>query len=1542
MTSNSVDPDYKFPPSPQGSTVNLPTSFSPPSYSPPQPSLRLLFSYLTRRDVYTCLLPAMSVSIIAGGIAPFMTRVIGQIFDAMAVFSTSKEEPRVAQERLRRDCGIAAIQLLALSAGILFMSSIMANLWMWVGERNALRLRKRVYYSVTHRELEWFDTKMGTSDGKDQSAEGDKEGAGAGGMMAKFTRDTDDVRLATSLNIGMLLQYSVTFIACLVLALVQSWSLTLVILSSIPLMVIVQGFSQGLAVPLYDQERSKTAQSGTYIERTVVNIATVKAFNAMGRETKSFESVINLARLAYRKCCIVWGVSSGMTQFILFAMFVQGFWYGSKLVRDGKITPGEVMGVFWACLIASSNLQLCIPLLVVLTKGKAAMVSLDVLINQDVKPSTHNRPTSAAISEARPQSTSSAANLITPTSSRSLTFYNLSQNKLTGMHSQEMMKIRPTGKTHGSFSIHNLSFHYPSRPSVKVLDLDEIYLPSGETTFVVGGSGSGKSTIAQLLLRLYHPQLGTILFDDQDLSHLDLAYTREHVAAVSQSVILFDMTVHDNVAMGVAGSGKRRPEDVSREEVIKACTAALMDGFVKELPDGYDTRLGMGGASLSGGQRQRLAIARAMIRDPTVLILDEATSALDANSRVLVFEAIKAWRRNRTTIVITHDLSQITQEDFVYVMKNGSIVDHGFRGNLEQKEGEFRSMLEKQMGEGGFPVKTLDDVTSEDDANPDGWVEVEDEGDEEDGWTESSGGSDSKATRHASAAWKLLKHSSQLVAGGASRWMFDAIADLTNDKPSEDVRSAAAARASRYQANDAFLGIPTPSGPMSVGRTSYQAPKRPSLAYIPPDQLAQRRNSMQFEPVSPPPVKTGWSEFELQRAGGMEGGPRRRSVFVPADEIEVDDEFEKEKDAMKASADAAGKRRPGLDRGPSSRKKWASDDALETVTVHTPTTFPPRRVFRNRHRRNKSKSQDEIPSLWGTIKRAYPSLPNKPLVFFGVIVCLISGAMTPLFSFVLSRLMAEVGVGAQAVSTIAFYAALVLVVALSDGIAAGTRFFVLDTAAMSWICSLRTKAFQLVLKQDKSWFDDPSHAAEKLVQALVKDADDSRTLVATVVAQGITAIAMLAVGLIWAMIRGWQLTLVGLAIGPIFAIFMMVQSVLMGKYELKNKRAREEVAKQYFDAVSNVRAIRSMAFESVFEKQFDEALEKALKSGVSGAMIAGTGYGVGNAMVYFSQAVLYYFGAVFMAKGTYSYLQLLEILNLVVFSVSIAAQMMAFIPKIAKSKQAYHDMSKYLTLSSESSETTGDKRFPIAGDLSFNNVSFTYPQRPEVPVLQDMSFTVKDGECVAIVGASGSGKSTVAALVQRFYEPASGHVSIGRFNLAESDVAWLRSHVAVVSQHAALFDASIRDNITYGSESIPFEEVQRAARDANLDKFIESLPQGYDTMLGENASLISGGQAQRLQIARALVNGKANILLLDEFTSALDVENQEAVMSTVMKIKEGRTTLIVTHKLPIMRRCDRILVVADGKVVEDGSYEALMARRGAFYTMASAGEWASD
>ncbi|KAI0672285.1 P-loop containing nucleoside triphosphate hydrolase protein [Trametes maxima] len=1400
-----------------------------------------------------------------------MTYVIGRSFDSFAAFPTTPHPSDDAKHQLLHGVGLAAIELVALAVGALALSSVTSSLWIWTGERNLVAVRKRIYAAVTRKDMVWFDTKMGSEESV-QAVESDGP-IGAGGLMANFARETDEVRMASSLAAGMVIQYTTTFVTCLILAFVWSWSLTLVILSAVPVLMIIQTLSQGFVGPRLAAERAHCASAATLIDRAVAAIATVKAFNAEVHEQEQLDRTLEGIRRAAAKCHAVWGLSSGASQFVMMAMFVQAFWFGAKLVRDGSITPGTVMSVFWACLIATSNLQMCIPQLIVLTKGKFAMVSLLTLAQSQ--------------SEALVPYGASMLSPVTKARRPSM-----------------FRKIRPP-HCRGHFELSEVTFAYPSRPTMPVLQDISIFLPPGEMSFIVGGSGSGKSTLAQLLLRMYTPREGGIFLDDQELSYLDEEFTRAHIAAVSQNCILFDGSVHDNVAMGLAGPGSaRRPQDVTRQEVVDVCRAALMHEFVRDLPDGYDTQLGTAGANLSGGQKQRLAIARALLRNPTVLILDEATSALDATSRILVFEAIKRWRRNMTTIVITHDLSQVESGDFVHVLKDGCMVEQGFRHELEAFDSEFRRMARTQNAEGGFKEKDLEDES--DDVPVDAILEKQDEEKQEE--LEAVGLS-SSALKHHSLAPSTFR---PLTFG---HWMLDAIAELTKEEPAPALaaRRQTQHRISRFVPADAFPQVAPNDTEIKRIRRKTLHIDIPNVAVPAPLATAASNNrlSLQFTPSSPTLC--------------IHPSPKMFTQSM----IEDDDSFDAEKAAMQRSATSATQRRsheqrrarraPAFPTIAEKAEAPAGEDASAAAAV----------------------SQDaEIP-LFQLIREIFPTIPNKPLLFFGLVVCLASGTMTPLFSFLLSRLFYEVSNGAHDLSVINVYGGIVLAIAAADGLLIGLKFLLMENTAIEWVTRIRQLSFARVLVQDKRWFDRTENSPVRLVQVLIKDGDDARSLIASVLGQCLVVVSMLGVGLIWALVQGWQLTLAGFAIAPVFAAAMALQSNLVARCEVRNKRAREEVAKQYYDAISNVRAIRAMGFEDAFRERFEGAVDSALTTGVRGAFVEGCTYGVASALIYLAEALLFYVGAVLIANGTYSYLQMIQTLQLVVFSVSIGSQLMAFTQRIAKSLRATRDFHRLLNLSTLTDESRGILKPEITGAVSFNNVSFSYPERPDVPVLKDLSVEIAENECVAIVGSSGCGKSTMAALLQRLYEPATGCVTIGPHALRSTEVHHLRDHVSVVSQQPNLFDASIAENIAYGNKALTMDDIVRAARAANVHDFVESLPRGYDTPVGENAALISGGQAQRLQIARALAR-PARILILDECTSALDAANQAAVMETLRRARVGRTTLVVTHKLPMMRMCDRIVVVHDGVVAEQGTYEQLMDRRGVFAQLASGGEWMSE
>ncbi|KAG6328892.1 hypothetical protein ID866_10197, partial [Astraeus odoratus] len=995
---SSVDDSKHF----QQSDISPPSSPSSlhnvqPPAPPHQPSIRLLFSFLTPRRKLVLLTPAIASSVATGGIAPFMTYVVGRSFNAFAAFPLTPDPPQSAKDELLRGVGIAALQLVALGVGALVMSSVTSSLWIWTGEYNVVELRKHVYRAVVHMEMEWFDKRTATDESAGvQDTSGANAPIGAGGLMAKFARETDDVRAASALAAGQVVQYLTTTLTSLILAFYWAPLLTLVILSALPFLILIQGFSQGLAGPRLAQERTLIARAASLVARAVSNIAAIKSFNAQSHEA----SLLARIPAALPSLPGIWGITAGTSQFVTMAMFVQGFWFGAHLVREGKNQPGDVMSVFWACLIATSNLQMAVPLLIVLAKGKVAAAELASIIASSSLSRAHAR--------ARPVSTASTG------------------SSYSYRKSQTLRRIMPN-RFVGDFSLTNVTFAYPTRPDAPVLHNVDMYLPARETTYIVGSSGCGKSTIGSLLLGTYTVRSGSgdILLDEQDIRYLDMAWVRHYVAGVVQGSAgaqVFNGTVHWNVALGAVGSG-RRVEDVTREEVVEACRMAMLEGWISGLDKGYETVLagsgsgkdedGMmadGGITLSGGMRQRLALARARIRDPEVLILDESTSALDPPTRLLTTAALRTWRTRmqKATIIITHDLASISADDFVYVMREGRVVEQGFRGDLEKAGGEWERMV-REVG-----AELADNQNDGSDGLP-VYAEVADILAEQDEQVREAETRD----RHISLAPTLGGVRPVTMALGG--WMMDVVAELT--------RTA-------YNASSPpppVLPTAVPATDRRIRRPSSMSILIPSPTFPPRAYDGSRRLSLQFTPTSPSfPAITS---------------PSKQAM------IEDDDEFEQDKIALQRSAQQAAGRRE--------EKRGRKAVVAPSHHVIQVSPSPPKKTSKGKAPQSETSAQEgrPTPTLLQTLRLIYPTIPSKPLLLTGLVACLFSGAMTPIFSFLLSRLMFEVSADPSNASIINSYGGLVLGIAALDGILLGSKYFLMEISAIRWITRLRNAAY---------------------------------------------------------------------------------------------------------------------------------------------------------------------------------------------------------------------------------------------------------------------------------------------------------------------------------------------------------------------------------------------------------------------------------------------------------------------------------------------------
>jgi ATP-binding cassette subfamily B protein len=376
-----------------------------------------------------------------------------------------------------------------------------------------------------------------------------------------------------------------------------------------------------------------------------------------------------------------------------------------------------------------------------------------------------------------------------------------------------------------------------------------------------------------------------------------------------------------------------------------------------------------------------------------------------------------------------------------------------------------------------------------------------------------------------------------------------------------------------------------------------------------------------------------------------------------------------------------------------------------------------------------------------------------------------------------------------------------------------------------------------------------------------------------------------------------------------------------------SRTAQDTLAEASAYAAENLAAVRTMQafvnedavsshFRDAVERSFVAARERMLsRAGLTGLVIL---------LVVLSIAAVLWYGAASVVSGEITGGRLSQFVIYAVFAAASLGELSEVWGEISQAAGAAERITEFLTIEPDirSPERPVPLPSPVKGDVVFDNVSFEYASRANVPALRNVSFRVAPGERVALVGPSGAGKSTVLNLLLRFYDPSSGVVSVDGINVATLSLDELRRSIALVPQEIAVFADTVAGNISYGTPGATQEQIEQAAKAAHADEFIRALPEGYETRLGERGVTLSGGQRQRIAIARAILKD-APILILDEATSALDAESELAVQRALDRVMAGRSTIVVAHRLATVQKADRILVLDKGRIVESGTHRDL-------------------
>ncbi|KAI3709576.1 hypothetical protein L2E82_39342 [Cichorium intybus] len=1099
----------------------------------------------------------------------------------------------------------------------------------------------------------------------------DSQEATTSEIINSISKDTSLLQEVLSEKVPKFLMYTSMFLSGLVFSTYFSWRLALVALPT-TVFLIIPGLIYGKYLLILSKKSfQEYSKANSIVEQALASIKTVYSFTAEKMIVKKYSMILDRTTEMGLKQGVAKGLAVGSTG-LSFAIWALIAWYGSRLVMYKGESGGRIYTSGLAFVLGGLALGMALPEL--------------------------NHFTEASIAASR-------------------IFHRI--DRIPEIDGEDIKGLVPD-KIHGQIEFENVEFTYPSRPNSIILKDFSLKIDAGSTIALVGASGSGKSTAIALIQRFYNADRGSIRVDGFDIKKLQLKWLRAQMGLVSQEHALFGTSIRENIMFGKI--------DATMEEVIAAATAANAHNFIRQLPEGYETKVGERGALLSGGQKQRIAIARAIIKNPVILLLDEATSALDSESEKLVQTALDQASMGRTTMVVAHKLATIRNADVIAVMSEGKVIEQGSHSELINSH-----------------------------------------------------------TGHYAQLVKLQRQFSSF-----------------NEEHTTPVAKSSASRLSTSKSSPAMFDSPMP----------FNDPQSLSLSNHPPPSFSRL-------------LALNSPEWKQAVIGSL-------------------------------AAAAFGAVQPVY--------------AL-TIGGMISAFFVP--------------DHDEMNSRIRTYSIIFCSL--------AIISILVNLLQHYNFAYMGEQLTKRI----------------------------------------------RLKMLEKILTFETAWFDDEQNASGALSSRLSNEASMVKSLVADRMSLLIQTGSGVLIAMVMGLVVAWKLALVMIAVQPLTILCFYARKVLLSTMSANFIKYQNQSTQIAVEAVYNHRIVTSFQSLGIVLQLFDKAQDGPRREARKKAWLAGIGIGSAQGLTFICWALDFWYGGKLVNAGEISAGDVFKTFFILISTGKVIADAGSMTSDIAKGSKAVASVFSILDRQSlissnnhDGDETSGVKLEKLSGGIEIKKVDFAYPGRPETLILHEFCLEVKPGTSIGLVGKSGCGKSTVIALVQRFYDTDRGTVKVDRVDIRMFNLDWYRKHMALVSQEPVLYSGTIRDNIIFGKVDASENELIEAAKAANAHTFISSLKDGYETECGERGVQLSGGQKQRIAIARAIIRDPT-ILLLDEATSALDVQSEQVVQDALDRIMVGRTTVVVAHRLNTIRNLDSIAFVSEGKVLEQGTYNQLKNKKGAFFELAN-------